>query len=113
MARKAVVKNDVKNVNEIIFYLKNQHLPHNQERGAFIEGIPNQEDQSFEEISDYSKTSSKSIKENENMSLKNKTLMGGWILIAAKVFRRDKNMRGENLSGRFEDWIYRECGIKK
>ena len=47
------------------------------------------------------------------MSLKNKTLMGGWILTAAKVFRRDKNMRGENLSGRFEDWRYRECGIKK
>ena len=44
LARKAVVKNDVKNVNEIIFYLKNQYLPHNDERGAFIEDIPNQED---------------------------------------------------------------------
>ena len=42
LARKAVVKNDVKNVNEIIFYLKNQYLPHNEERGAFIEDIPNQ-----------------------------------------------------------------------
>ena len=47
------------------------------------------------------------------MSLKNKTLMGGWISTAAKVFRRDKNMRGENLPGRFKDWMYRECGIKK
>ena len=113
MARKAVVKNDVKKVNEILFYLKNQYLPHNKERGAFTEDIPNQEDRSFEEISDYLKTFLKSIKENENMSLKNKTLMGGWISTAAKVFRRDKDMRGENLPGRFKDWMYRECGIKK
>ena len=39
LARKPVVKNDLKNVNEIIFYLKNQYLPHNEERGAFIEDI--------------------------------------------------------------------------
>ena len=90
MARKAVVKNDVKNVNEIIFCLKNQYLPHNEERGAFIEDIPNQEDWSFEEISDYLKTFSKSIKENENISLKNKTLLGEWMSTADKVFRRDK-----------------------
>ena len=53
------------------------------------------------------------MKENENMSLKNKTLMGGWVSTTAKVFRRDKNILGENLPGRFEDWMYRECGIKK
>ena len=47
------------------------------------------------------------------MSLKNKVLMGGWVSTAAKVFRRDKNMRGENVPGRFEDWMHRECGIKK
>ena len=47
------------------------------------------------------------------MSLKNKVSLGGWISTAAKVFRLDRNMRGENLSGRFEDWIYRECGITK
>ena len=47
------------------------------------------------------------------MSLKNKTLMDGWISTAAKVFRRDKNMLGENLPGRFECWMYRGCGIKK
>ena len=40
--------------------------------------------------------------------------VGGWISTAAKVFRRDKNMREKNLPGRFEDWMYREeCGIKK
>ena len=44
LARKAVVKNDEKNDNEIIFYLKSQYLPHNEEQGAFTEDIPNQED---------------------------------------------------------------------
>ena len=77
MPRKAVVKNDVKNVHEIIFYLSNQYLPHNEERGTFIEAIPSQEDRlSFEVISDYLKTVSKSIKEVENMSLENKVLLG-------------------------------------
>ena len=47
------------------------------------------------------------------MSLKNKVLMGGWISAAARVFRRDKIILGENLPGCFEDWIYRECVIKK
>ena len=57
MDREAVAKNDVENVNEIIFYLKNQCLPHNEERGTFIEDISSREDQfSFEEISDSLKT---------------------------------------------------------
>ena len=43
-------------------------------------------------MSDYLKSFSKSIKENENMSFKNKVLMGGWISTVARVFRRDKNM---------------------
>ena len=60
----------------------------------------------FETITSYLKTFSKSIKEDENMSLKNKTLIGGWTLIASKVYRR------ENLSCRFEDWLYNECKIK-
>ena len=47
------------------------------------------------------------------MSLKNKVLMGGWISTAARVFRHDKNMLGVNLPVRFEDWMYRECGMKK
>ena len=34
LARKGAVKNEVKNVNEIIFYLNNQHLPQNEEQGT-------------------------------------------------------------------------------
>ena len=61
-------------------------------------------------MSNYLKTYSKSVIEVEN--IKNKILFGGWLSIAVKVFRRDK-MRGKNLPDRFEDWILRECGIKK
>ena len=39
--------------------------------------------------------------------------MGGWIWTAARLFSCDKNMLGENLPGQFEDWMYRECRIKK
>ena len=62
---------------------------------------------SFEAITGYLKTFSKSIKEDENMGLKNKTLIGGWILITSKGYRR------QNLSCRFEDWLYEECRIKR
>ena len=113
LARNDAVKNE-KNVGEIILYLKNQYSPHNEGRGTFIEDIPSQEDQfTFEAMSDSLKTFSKSIKEVENVSLKNKVLLGGWILTAAKIFRRDKNVRGKDLPGQFEDWMYIECGMKK
>ena len=46
------------------------------------------------------------------MTLKNKMLLGGWFSAATKVFRRDK-MRGKNLPNRFDDWMLRECGMKK
>ena len=114
LVRKDVVKNEVKNVNETIFYLKTQYLPHNQEQGTtFIEDISSQEDQfTFETISAQLKLFSRSTKEVENMVLKNKVLLGGWVSTAAKVFRRKKN-REENLPDRFEDWMERECGIKQ
>ena len=31
---------------------------------------------------------------SRNMTLKNKAFLGGWISVAAKVFRREKNMTG-------------------
>ena len=101
LARKAALKSSVENVHEILFYLKNQYLPHNEER-AFIEDIPQF---TFEAISDSLKTFSKSIKEVEHMSLENTVSLGGWISTAAKIFRRHKNVPGKNLPGRFEDWM--------
>ena len=103
------VKNEkMVNIDEIIFYLKSQYLAHNAEERTFIPNIPSEENMpSFEAITGYLKTFSKSIRENENMGLKNKTLMGGWILIASKAYRR------KNFSCRFEDLLYQECRIKR
>ena len=72
---KAAIKN-LKNAYEIIFYLKPQYLPHNEEQRSFIQDLPSQKDiPSFEAITGYLKNFSKSVKEVENMSLKNKTLL--------------------------------------
>ena len=62
-------------------------------------------------MSDYLKSFSKSVIEVENMALKNKVLLVGWISTTAKVFRCDK-MRGKILPNRFEDWMFKVCGIK-
>ena len=53
------------------------------------------------------------MKEFENMSLKNKVLLVGLISTKAKIFRSDENVHGKNLPGRFVDWMYNKCGIKK
>ena len=95
------------NIEEIIFHLKSKYLEHNPEDRTFIPNIPSEEP-SFEAITDNLKTFSKSIKEHENMGLKNKSLIGGWLLMAAKIYRR------QNLSCRgFEDWLYEKCRIKR
>ena len=80
----------------------------------FIQAIPSQGDvPSFETVSENLKTFSKFMKEDENMSLKNNSLFGGWISIASKTYRHDKIIKKKNLPHQFEDWIYRECKIKK
>ena len=48
------------------------------------------------------------MKENENFSLKNKTLMGSWLIKVARIFRRDKITLRKSLPGKFKDWIYKE-----
>ena len=64
-------------------------------------------------MSDHLKAFSKSVTEFENITLTNKVLLGGWILTASKVFRRNKNVHGKNLPGRFENCVLKECKIKK
>ena len=53
------------------------------------------------------------MKENENTILKNEALFGGWISVAKMAYERDKLIKKKNLSQRFDDWMYRESGIKK
>ena len=96
------VKNEkMVNIAEIIFYLQSHYSAHNSHERTFIPNIPSEEP-SFEAITGYLKTFSKSIKEHENMGLKNKTLISGWLLMASKVYRR------QNLSRRFEEWLYEQ-----
>ena len=55
----------------MLFYLRKNYSPHTEER-ARIEDIPQDDRFSFEEMSDYLKTFSKSVIEVKNMTLKNK-----------------------------------------
>ena len=57
-------------------------------QGFFINNISSEEP-SFEVMTGYLKAFSKFIKEDENMSLKNKCLIGGWILMTSKIYRQD------------------------
>ena len=96
------------NIEEIIFHLKSQYSEYNLQDRTFIPNIPSQENMpSFEAITGNLQTVSKSINENENMGLKNKSLFGGWLLVATNIYRR------QNLSCRFEDWLYERCRIKR
>ena len=76
MARKDAGKRRVENIYEIHFYLRKNYSTHTEE-GARIENIPQDDRFSFEEMSDYLKTFSKSVIEVENMTLKNKVLLVG------------------------------------
>ena len=115
LIRKAAIKNAKKmNIDEMIFFLKSRYSTDNRNQITFTQDIPSQKDvPSFEAISDYLKTFSKSMKEDKNMSLKNKVLFGGWISIAAEAYRHDKIIKKKDLPHRFEDWVYRECKITK
>ena len=64
------------NIDEIFFYLKPMYSAHNEEPRTFINNIPTDEP-SFEAMTNHLKTFSKCIKDDENMSLKNKCLFGG------------------------------------
>ena len=66
LIRKEKIKKTV-NTDETIFYLKSMYSKHNEEPMTFIDDIPTKEP-SFEEMTNYLKTFSKYIKDDENMS---------------------------------------------
>ena len=112
MTCKDAGKSSAENIHGMIFYLKKNYSAHNGEQ-ARVDDIPqNGCSVSFKEMSNHLKTYSKSVTEVENTALKNKVSYGGWLSTAFKVYKRDKT-RGKTLPNRFEDWIQRECGIKK
>ena len=99
LIRKAVIKNAKKvNIDEIIFYLKFWYSTGNRDEITFTQGISSEGDvPSFEAVSESLKTFSRSMKEDENMNLKNKVLFGGWISIVAKAYRHDKIIKRKDL----------------
>ena len=70
LARKDAGKSNVENIYEMLFYLRKNYSPHTEERARF-EDIPQDDRFSFEEMSDYLKTFSKSVIEVKNMTWKN------------------------------------------
>ena len=94
------------NIDEIISYLKSMYSTHDEEPRTFIDDIPTYAP-FFEVMTNHLKTFSKCTEDDENISLKNKCLFGGWILIASKLYRK------ENLPYRFENWLYRLCKVKR
>ena len=94
------------NIEHIIFHLKSWYSKYNSKGRTFISNIP-REEASFEAITNNLKTRSKSIKEDENLGLKNKALLGGWLIMASNVYRQ------QNLTTKFEDWLYEQCRIKR
>ena len=75
LVRKDAEKSSVESIYEMLFYLRKNYSSHTEEQ-ARIEDIPQDDRFSFEEVSDYLKTFSKSIIEVENM-IENKVLLGG------------------------------------
>ena len=73
LARKDAGKSSTKNIHEMLFYLKKNYSPHNQEQ-ARTDDILQGDSFSFEEMSNYLKTYFKSVIEVEDMTLKNKVL---------------------------------------
>ena len=83
LACKDAGKSRVENIHEMLFYLKKNFSPHNEEQ-ARIDKIPRDDSFSFEEMSSYLKTYSTSVIEVENVNLKNKVLFGGWLFNSSK-----------------------------
>ena len=112
LARKDAGKGCAENIHEMIFYLKKNYSTNNREQARVDDIAQDGCSISSEKMFNCLKTYSEYITEVENTTLKTKVLFGGWLSTAFKVYRRDK-MCGKTLPNRFEDWIQRECGIKK
>ena len=84
LTRKDAVRSSAENIHEMLFCFRNNYSPHTEEQ-AFIEDILQDDRFSFEEMSDYLKTFSKSVIEVENATLKIKVLLGSCILTASSV----------------------------
>ena len=53
------------------------------------------------------------MKQVENIGLNNVSVVGWLDINGCKSIQMRENMGGENLTGRFEDWMYKHCRMKK
>ena len=99
LIRKAEKNNAKKaDINEIILFLKSQYSTNNRNQIVLVQNFPSIEEvSSFERIQEELKMISKHIKDDENMSLGNKALFGGWIAVARMVYKRNKFIKGVGL----------------
>ena len=78
LVRKTAKNAKKMNINKIISFLNSRYSTDNKDQITFIQNFPSQRDvPCFEEISEKLKAISKSMKENENIILKNEALLGG------------------------------------
>ena len=94
-------------IDEITFYLKSQYSA-DENQVVFIQSYRG--GHSSEEIFKELKVMSKYAKESETISLKNNSLFGEWLLNAC---RRYKYIKKKDSPKRFDEWVYKECGIGK
>ena len=114
LIRKAEKNAKKVDINKMIAYLKSQYSTNNRNQIVLAQNFPSLEEvSSFEGIQEELKIISKHIKDGENMSLRNKALFGGWIVVARMVYKRDKLIEGNNLPRRFDYWMDKEFMIKK
>ena len=80
----------------MILYLKSQYSGNNRNQIVLIQDFPSIEEvSSFEGVQEELRMVLKHIKEGKNMSLRNKTLFGGWIAVAKMAYKHDKLIKGE------------------
>ena len=91
-------------IDQLISYLKSQYLINNKDQITFVKNFPIiKEMPSFEGIQEELNITSKYMKDDENMGLRNDYLFGGWIAVAKMVYKRDKLIERKNLPQRFDD----------
>ena len=94
--------------------MKSKYSANNRDQIVPIKAIPNLENvPSDQVIFEELKTISKSIEEDENLTLINRDLFGGWISVAKRAYSCVKYLEGKDLPRRFCDSMNKECGIRK
>ena len=47
------------------------------------------------------------------MNIRNEAVFGGWISVARMAYKRDKLIKRKSLPQQFDDWMYKEFGIRQ